>query len=242
MIRPLSLLSLVAVAACSSNPLSLIPPQERALLMAEQRLNGTGGEPAQRLTVADMLARARGGEAPAQAGLLHTAAVDQPSPLAPRPEIAALLQQARQQAERRAPDAVLPPTAPDQPPAREAPLREAPLREARPGLRVAATEPRGSAVRPPLLESRALVALDLPFAETSGDLDADARRALSGLGPLLPKERTVIARLISGGEPGLARRRALAVARALPPPILRLDITASGDAGDTVRLQLEVLE
>ncbi|MDX2103054.1 MAG: hypothetical protein SF002_10990 [Alphaproteobacteria bacterium] len=242
MIRPLSLLSLVAVAACSSNPLSLIPPQERALLMAEQRLNGTGGEPAQRLTVADMLARARGGEAPAQAGLLHTAAVDQPSPLAPRPEIAALLQQARQQAERRAPDAVLPPTAPDQPPAREAPLREAPLREARPGLRVAAAEPRGSAVRPPLSESRALVALDLPFAETSGDLDADARRALSGLGPLLPKERTVIARLISGGEPGLARRRALAVARALPPPILRLDITASGDAGDTVRLQLEVLE
>ncbi|TAD89631.1 MAG: hypothetical protein EAZ99_09590 [Alphaproteobacteria bacterium] len=97
-------------------------------------------------------------------------------------------------------------------------------------------------MRPPLLESRALVALDLPFAETSGDLDADARRALSGLGPLLPKERTVIARLISGGEPGLARRRALAVARALPPPILRLDITASGDAGDTVRLQLEVLE
>jgi hypothetical protein len=61
----------VLLAACANDPLRGIPPNERALLQAEARLGaGAGAAPADgRMSVEDLLARARG-QAAAEGALL----------------------------------------------------------------------------------------------------------------------------------------------------------------------------
>jgi hypothetical protein len=63
------LLSLSLLGACTTDPIRFIPPTDRTLLEAQARLGegGAGRQPAGRITVADLLAKARA-EAPAAQG------------------------------------------------------------------------------------------------------------------------------------------------------------------------------
>jgi hypothetical protein len=68
--RLLLLLALLPVA-CSSDPMRRIPPGDRALLEAEARLGGGNQGPAEgRMSVADLLARARGDQSSSDGALV----------------------------------------------------------------------------------------------------------------------------------------------------------------------------
>lgn len=61
----------LALVACSHEPIGYISPTDRNLLPAQARLGGSGGPPGQPVSVNEMLARARGAkDAPAHTGRL----------------------------------------------------------------------------------------------------------------------------------------------------------------------------